>query len=90
MPLNPERWTDLLLALEPSILRPGMPFIRLVRGSCSPQRRRSGCRVLSLESAPDHGRRAGGSASAWWDAYIRWLYERFDVVFAPSRLMCAY
>ena len=22
--------------------------------------------------------------------YVRWLYERFDVVFAPSRLMCAY
>ncbi len=22
--------------------------------------------------------------------YVRWLYNRFDVVFAPSRLMCAY
>src|SRR5262249_12131515 len=22
--------------------------------------------------------------------YIRWMYDRFDVVFAPSRLMCSY
>jgi len=28
LPLNPQRWNDLLLALEPSIIEAGMHFIR--------------------------------------------------------------
>lgn len=36
------------------------------------------------------GRRAGGFSERMVQRYIRCLYERFDVVFAPSRLMCSY
>jgi len=36
------------------------------------------------------GRRAGGLSERMVQRYIGCLYERFDVVFAPSRLMCSY
>ena len=37
------------------------------------------------------GRRFGGALTEpGLGRYVRWLYEGFDVVFAPSRLMCAY
>ena len=36
------------------------------------------------------GRRTGGFSERAVGRYIRWLYGRFDVVFAPSRLMCSY
>jgi alpha-1,6-mannosyltransferase len=37
------------------------------------------------------GRRFGGRLTErTLNRYLRWLYERFDVVFAPSRLMCEF
>jgi alpha-1,6-mannosyltransferase len=35
-------------------------------------------------------RRVGGPTERVLGRYARWLYERFDVVFAPSRYMCGF
>jgi alpha-1,6-mannosyltransferase len=91
LPLNPERWTDLLLALEPTLIEAGDAF---QPAWCAAHvARRLGIPVAAFfhSNLPQIiGRRAGGFSERMVGRYIRWLYERFDVVFAPSRVMCAY
>jgi alpha-1,6-mannosyltransferase len=91
LPLNPERWTDLISALEPSLIEAGDAFHP---AWCAAHvARRRGIPVVAFyhSNLPQIiGRRAGGLSERAVGRYIRWLYERFDVVFAPSRLMCSY
>jgi alpha-1,6-mannosyltransferase len=91
LPLNPQRWTDLLLALEPSLIEAGDAFHP---AWCAAHvARRRGIPVVAFyhSNLPQIiGRSAGGFGERTVGRYIKWLYERFDVVFAPSRLMCAY
>jgi alpha-1,6-mannosyltransferase len=91
LPLNPERWTDLLEALEPSLIEAGDAFHP---AWCAAHvARRRGIPVVAFyhSNLPQIiGRRAGGLTERLVGRYIRWMYERFDVVFAPSRLMCSY
>jgi alpha-1,6-mannosyltransferase len=91
LPLSPERWTDLLSALEPSLIEAGDAFHP---AWCAAHvARRRGIPVVAFyhSNLPQIiGRRAGGFSERAVGRYIRWLYERFDVVFAPSRLMCSY
>src|SRR5262249_2904580 len=91
LPLNPERWTDLLEALEPSLIEAGDAFHP---AWCAAHvARRRGIPVVAFyhSNLPQIiGRRAGGVSERLVGRYIRWMYERFDVVFAPSRLMCSY
>lgn len=91
LPLNPERWTDLLLALEPTLIEAGDAF---QPAWCAAHvARELGIPVAAFfhSNLPQIiGRRAGGFSERAVGRYIRWLYERFDVVFAPSRLMCSY
>jgi alpha-1,6-mannosyltransferase len=91
LPLNPERWTDLLTALEPSIIEAGDAFHP---AWCAAHvARRRGIPVVAFyhSNLPQIiGKRVGSISERILSRYIRWLYERFDVVFAPSRLMCAY
>jgi alpha-1,6-mannosyltransferase len=91
LPLNPKRWMDLLEALEPSLIEAGDAFHP---AWCAAHvARRRGIPVVAFyhSNLPQIiGRRAGGLSERVVGRYIRWMYERFDVVFAPSRLMCTY
>jgi alpha-1,6-mannosyltransferase len=91
LPLNPQRWTDLLSALEPSLIEAGDAFHP---AWCAAHvARRRGVPVVAFyhSNLPQIiGRRAGGISERLVGRYIRWLYEQFDAVFAPSRLMCSY
>jgi len=91
LPLNPERWTDLLTALEPSLIEAGDAFHP---AWCATHvARRLGIPAVAFyhSNLPQIiGRSVGGLSERILSRYIRWMYDRFDVVFAPSRLMCAY
>jgi alpha-1,6-mannosyltransferase len=91
LPLNPERWTDLLTALQPSLIEAGDAFHP---AWCATHvARRLGIPVAAFyhSNLPQIiGKRVGSISERILSRYIRWMYERFDVVFAPSRLMCSY
>lgn len=91
LPLNPQRWTDLLSALEPSLIEAGDTFQPAWCAAHVAHRRGIPVAAFYHSNLPQIiGRRVGGFSERTVGRYIRWLYERFDVVFAPSRLMCAY
>jgi alpha-1,6-mannosyltransferase len=91
LPLNPQRWTDLLLALEPSLIEAGDAFHPAWCAVHVARRRGIPVAAFYHSNLPQLiGRRAGGFGERTVGRYIKWLYERFDVVFAPSRLMCSY
>lgn len=92
LPLNPRRWTRLLDALEPTLIEVGDAF---TPAWCA--RRvaiRRGIPICSFyhSNLPQIiSRRVGRALSEpLLKQYVRWLYNGFDVVFAPSRVMCAY
>ena len=92
LPLNPQRWVRLLNALQPSLIEAGDAF----QPAWAAWRvaRRHGIPVVAFyhSDLPQIvGRRFGGKLTErTLNRYLRWLYERFDVVFAPSRLMCEF
>ena len=90
LPLNPRRWIRLLSALEPSLIEAGDAF-QPAWGAWQVARRR-GIPIAAFyhSNLPQIvGRRFGGRfTERTLCRYLRWLYERFDVVFAPSRFMC--
>jgi alpha-1,6-mannosyltransferase len=86
MPLDPRRWIELMSALEPSLLEAGDPFHP---AWCAWQVARNRGIPLVAFYHSNLPRLAGkGLTSRAIGRYVRWLYERFDLVFAPSRLMC--
>jgi alpha-1,6-mannosyltransferase len=91
LPLNPRRWTDLITALEPDLIEAGDAFHP---AWCSWHvARRRGIPVAAFyhSNLPQIiGRRIGSLSERAISRYVRCLYERFDVVFAPSRLMCEF
>jgi alpha-1,6-mannosyltransferase len=92
LPLSPRRWMRLLEELEPTLIEAGDAFHP---GWCAHAvARRRGIPVAGFyhSNLPQiMGRRfAGAVTEPALRRYVRCLYERFDVVFAPSRLMCAY
>ena len=91
LPLNPERWTDLISALDPSLIEAGDAFHPAWCAAHVARRRGIPVAAFYHSNLPQIiGRRAGGFSERAVGRYIRWLYERFDAVFAPSRLMCSY
>jgi len=92
LPLNPRRWVRLLDALEPTLIEAGDAFHPAWCAWRVAQRRGIGLIAFYHSNLPQIiGRRFGRAlAEPAIRRYLRWLYERFDVVFAPSRLMCAY
>jgi alpha-1,6-mannosyltransferase len=91
LPLNPQRWTDLLLALEPSLIEAGDAFHPAWCAAHVARRRGIPVAAFYHSNLPQIiGRKAGGFGERTVSRYVRWLYERFDLVFAPSRLMCSY
>lgn len=89
LPLNPRRWARLLDALEPDLIESGDAFHPAWAASRIARRRGIPCAAFFHSNLPQIiRRRVGGRISERLAGnYIRWLYERFDVVFAPSRLM---
>ncbi|MGH8139457.1 MAG: glycosyltransferase [Steroidobacteraceae bacterium] len=91
LPLNPRRWTDLLSALEPSVIEAGDAFHPAWCAAHVARRRGIALAAFYHSNLPQIiGRRVGSVSERVLSRYVRWLYERFDVVFAPSRLMCAF
>ncbi len=92
LPLNPRRWVRLLEALEPTLIEAGDAFHPAWCAWRVAQRRGIALAAFYHSNLPQIiGRRFGRALSEpAMQRYLRWLYERFDVVFAPSRLMCAY
>jgi alpha-1,6-mannosyltransferase len=91
LPLNPERWTDLLTALEPSLIEAGDAFHPAWCATHVARRRGIPVAAFYHSNLPQIiGTRIGSVSERILSRYIRWMYERFDVVFAPSRLMCTY
>jgi len=92
LPLDPRRWSRLLEALEPTLIEAGDAFHPAWCAWRVARRRGIGVVAFFHSNLPQvMGRRTGGKLSERAiGRYIRFLYERFDVVFAPSRLMCAY
>ena len=92
LPLDPRRWSRLLESLEPTLIEAGDAFHPAWCAWHVARRRGIGVVAFFHSNLPQiMGRRTGGQLSQRLIArYIRWLYERFDVVFAPSRVMCEY
>jgi alpha-1,6-mannosyltransferase len=92
LPLNPRRWSDLMHALEPTLIEAGDAFHPAWCARRVARRRGIPLAGFYHSNLPQIiGRRFGGALTEpGLGRYVRWLYEGFDVVFAPSRLMCAY
>jgi alpha-1,6-mannosyltransferase len=92
LPLNPRRWARLLDALEPTLIEAGDAFHPAWCGWRVAQRRGIPLVGFYHSNLPQL---AGRRACGWFTEpvirrYLRLLYARCDLVFAPSRLMCEY
>jgi alpha-1,6-mannosyltransferase len=92
LPLNVRRWTRLLDALEPTLIEAGDAFHPAWCGWRVAQRRGIPLAGFYHSNLPQL---AGRRFCGWFTEpvirrYLRVLYERCDVVFAPSRLMCEF
>src|SRR2546429_5787318 len=86
LPLNPRRWARLLDALEPTLIEVGDAFHPAWCAWRVAQRRGIPLAAFYHSNLPQL---AGPRHCGWFTEpgirrYLRWLYERFDVVFAPS------
>jgi alpha-1,6-mannosyltransferase len=91
LPLDPRRWTDLLDALDPDLIEAGDAFHPAWCAIHVARERGIPVAAFYHSNLPQLiGRRVGSLTERSVARYVRWLYERFDVVFAPSKLMCAY
>ncbi len=92
LPLNPRRWTRVLDRLEPTLIEAGDAFHPAWCASRVARRRGIPLVGFYHSNVPQIiGRRVGGAlAEPLIGRYLRCLYERFDLVFAPSRVMCEY
>ena len=91
LPLNPRRWSEWLDSLEPDLIEAGDAFHPAWCASRVAQRRGIPVAAFYHSNLPQIiGRRLGTTSERAIGRYVRLLYNRFDVVFAPSRLMCTY
>lgn len=92
LPLNPRRWTRLLERLEPTLIEAGDVFHPAWAGWHVAQRLGIPFAAFYHSNLPQlAGRRfLGCFTEPVLRRYVRLLYERCDVVFAPSRVMCEY
>jgi len=89
LPLDPRRWLRLLDALQPDLIEAGDAFHPAWTAWRLARRRGIPLAAFYHSNLPQIiSRRVGGRVAerALW-RYVSWLYERYDVVFAPSRLM---
>ncbi|MFO1503740.1 MAG: glycosyltransferase [Steroidobacteraceae bacterium] len=91
LPLAPRRWTSLLDRLEPDFIEAGDAF-HPAWCAIEVAARRGIPAVAFFHSHLPRlvGTRCGDGLGRMAGRYLRWLYERFDAVLAPSRIMCDY
>ena len=89
LPLDPRRWTRLIDALEPDLIEAGDAFHPAWVAWRIARRRGIPLAAFYHSNLPRiiSGRIGGRVSERALGRYVSWLYERFDVVFAPSRLM---
>jgi alpha-1,6-mannosyltransferase len=91
LPLTPRLWSRLLDQLEPDLIEAGDAFHPAWCAVEVAARRRIPATAFFHSHMPRlFGSRCGRLIGAGAEHYIRWLYARFDLVLAPSRLMCDY
>jgi len=91
LPLQPRRWSRLLEALEPDLVEAGDAFHPAWCALRVARRRNIPAVGFFHSHLPRLVRiRMGAAAGRLAGRYLRGLYERFDLVFAPSRVMCEY
>jgi len=89
LPLNTRRWAALLDALEPDLIEVGDTFHPAWCAWRVARRRGIPLAAFYHSNLPQIiGRRIGSLSERTLGHYVRWFYERCDVVFAPSRSMC--
>jgi alpha-1,6-mannosyltransferase len=89
LPINPGRWTRVLDALEPDLIEVGDAFHPAWCGWQAARHRNIPLVAFYHSNLPQIiGHRLGRLSERAVERYLRWLYERFDAVFAPSRVMC--
>jgi alpha-1,6-mannosyltransferase len=91
LPLSPGRWSEMLHTLEPDIIEAGDAF----HPAWCAVRVAAERRIPAVAFFHSHlprlvGIRCGETIGRATARYVRWLYERFDLVLAPSHVMCDY
>ena len=89
LPLDPRRWLRLIEALEPDLIEAGDAFHPAWVAWRIASRRGIPLAAFYHSNLPQiiSGRIGGRVSERALGRYVSWLYGRFDVVFAPSRLM---
>ncbi|MGH8201844.1 MAG: glycosyltransferase [Steroidobacteraceae bacterium] len=89
LPLDPRRWLRLLAALQPDLIEAGDAFHPAWAAWRLAHHRGIPVAAFYHSNLPQIiSRRVGGRITErTLERYVKWLYQRFDVVFAPSRLM---
>ena len=91
LPLAPRRWTALLESLEPDLIEAGDAFHPAWCALEVAARQRVPAVAFFHSHLPRIiGSRCGDRLGRAAGRYLHWLYERFDAVLAPSRVMCDY
>ena len=91
LPLSPRRWLRMLDALEPDLIEVGDVFHPAWCAMRSARRRDIPLLAFFHSNFPRlAGRRLGRVVEHGLGSYLRRVYERVDLVLAPSRLMCDY
>lgn len=91
LPLDPFHWNEALHELEPDLIEVGDAFHPAWAAWRVAQKRGIPLAAFYHSNLPQLvERRYGAMTGSAFAHYVRWLYRRFDIVFAPSRYMCDY
>jgi alpha-1,6-mannosyltransferase len=91
LPLNPRAWNRILDSLEPDFIEAGDAFHPAWSAWMVARRRGVPVAAFYHSNFPQLvGRRIGSLSERVVGRYVRWLYEHFDIVFAPSHSMCEF
>ncbi len=91
LPLSPRLWASLLDELQPDLIEAGDAFHPAWAALEVAARRRIPTVAFFHSHLPRLiGMRCGARIGRLTGRYLRWLYERFDLVCAPSRIMGDY
>lgn len=91
LPLNPQRWSRIIDALEPDLIEVGDAFHPAWAASRVANRRGIPLIGFYHSNFPElAGRRLGNGVRKLIEWYVRLTYERCEQVLAPSRYMCEY
>src|SRR6186713_500623 len=91
LPLNPLRWARAIDRLEPDLIEVGDVFHPAWAAASVANRRGIPLIAFYHSNFPQlAGRRLGGAVQKSLERYVRFTYERAQLVLAPSRHMCDY